>query len=370
MRRATIALAFTALAAALLTGAASLSAPGAAQAAPRSFFGIVPQHALTDTDAEYMRVGRIGSVRWPLGWEAVQSSPTSGYDWSGYDEIVATAARQRLRVLPFFYGSPGWIAGKYTRLPIDNARQRRAWAAFVGAAVERYGPRGEFWREHNRASGDFVPKLPVKEWQVWNEANFFYFATPASPGRYARLLKISNRAIKRADPRAKVILTGLFAEPNARPPRAMHAVDFLDRLYRVRGIKASFDGVALHPYAESARDMARMTEEMRRVMIRNRDLRAGLYMTEIGWGSDNNPNLVSFEQGVGFQLREMRLAYRYMLGNRGRLNLKSAYWFTWKDLAGSCNFCDSTGFFRRGNKLKPKPAWRAFVRISGGRVRP
>ena len=370
MRRATIALAFTALAAGLLTGATSLSAPGVAQAAPSSFFGIVPQHALSDTDAEYMRVGRIGSVRWPLGWEAVQPSPSSGYDWSGYDEIVATAARQRLRVLPFFYGSPGWIAGKYTRLPIDNARQRRAWAAFVGAAVERYGPRGEFWREHNRASGDFVPKLPVKEWQVWNEANFFYFATPASPGRYARLLKISNRAIKRADPRAKVILTGLFAEPNARPPRAMHAVDFLDRLYRVRGIKASFDGVALHPYAESALDLRRMTEELREVMLENRDAGARLYLTEIGWGSDNNPNLVSFEQGVGFQLREMRLAYRYMLRNRGRLNLKSAYWFTWKDLAGSCNFCDSTGFFRRGNKLKPKPAWRAFVRISGGRVRP
>jgi hypothetical protein len=365
-----IPLALAALAASLVAATSSLSGPGVAHAAPRGFFGIVPQHTLTDADAEYMRAGRIGSVRWPLSWEAVQPSATAEYDWSGYDEIVTTAARQRLQVLPFFYGTPRWLARKYTMLPVQNGRQRSAWEAFLQAAVERYGPRGEFWLEHSPSSGDFVPKIPVHDWQVWNEANFFYFATPASPTRYARLLKISHQAITRADPGANVVLSGLFAEPNAKPPNGMHADEFLERLYAVPGIKASFDAVALHPYAEDAADLEAMIESVRDVIVDNRDHRAGLHLTELGWGSDNNPNLVSFEQGVGFQLREMRGAYRYMLGNRGRLNLKSAYWFTWKDLAGSCNFCDSTGFFRGGNRLKPKPAWRAFVALSGGRTRP
>jgi hypothetical protein len=369
-KTASLLLLTAALATALVALPATDDARGRTPNAPRGFFGIAPQTPLGDDDLEHMRAGRIGALRLHFSWGAVQPTPRSGYDWSGYDAIVAAAARRGIRILPFVYGTPRWAAPRETILPINNARQRRGWAGFLESAVERYGPRGEFWREHWRGSADPVPKVPLRDWQLWNEANFFYFAKPASPFRYARLLKLSNRAIKRADPAAKTVLSGLFAEPSAKPPNAMHAVDFLERLYRVPGIKASFDGVALHPYAESALDLRRMTEELREVMLDNRDAGARLYLTEIGWGSDNNPNLVSFEQGVGFQLREMRRAYAYMIRNRHRLNLQSAYWFTWKDIAGSCNFCDSTGFFRDSERLRPKPAWRAFVRISRGRVRP
>jgi hypothetical protein len=354
----------------VLAGLASSLAAPSAGAVSRTFFGIVPQTGLTDADAEYMRAGRIGTVRWPLAWSGVQPTRNGGYDWGGFDEIVETAARHRLRILPFLYASPGWIARKYTVLPVANARQRTAWAAFVQAAVERYGPSGDFWREHSPSSGDAVPRLPLLDWQIWNEANFFYFATPASPTRYARLLTLSDQAIRRADPRADVILSGLFAEPGAKPPNAMDAVDFLDRLYQVPGIKRHFEGVALHPYAEDAAALRAMTEGLRDVILDNRDPGARLYMTEMGWGSQNNPNLVSFEQGVKFQIREMQRAYRYLVGNRGRLNLKGTYWFTWKDAHGGCNFCDSTGFFRDAKRLKPKPAWHAFVDLTGGRARP
>jgi hypothetical protein len=359
-----------ALAVAGMAPAATSPAASSSAAAPRSFFGIVPQTALTQTDAEFMRAGRIGSVRWPLAWGGVQPTRNGEYQWDGFDEIVATAARQRLRVLPFVYHTPTWLSPKYTTLPVNNARQRGAWVAFLRAAVERYGPHGEFWREHWVGSGDFVPKLPLREWQIWNEANFFYFARPASPYRYARLLRISNQAIESADGGVKTIVSGLFGEPGAKPPNAMHAVDFLERLYGVPGIKSSFDGFALHPYAESAAEVAQMTEEMRQVALDNHDAGARLYLTELGWGSQNNPNLVSFEQGVGFQLREMRNAYGYLVQNRGRLNLHGVYWFTWKDIAGSCNFCDSTGFFRDSERLKPKPAWHTFTGLSGGRARP
>ena len=344
---------------------------GAAQAPPRSFFGIVPQTALADTDFEYMRAGRIGSLRWPLTWDSVQTTRNGPYEFGGFDQVVALAARRHIQILPVLGGIPRWLSHKRTALPIDSAARRRGWFGFVNAAVERYGPHGSYWREHRPGGpGAFVPRVPIRQWQIWNEANFFYFTRPASPTRYARLLKISNQAVKRAEPGADVILSGLFGEPTAHAPNAMHAVDFLARLYRVPGIKASFDGVALHPYAETARDVAQMTEELRRVMLRNRDPRARLYITEMGWGSQNHPNLVSFEQGVGFQLREMRRVYRYLIQNRGRLNLGGVYWFTWKDISGSCNFCDSTGFFGDSERLKPKPAWRAFVRLTGGRPRP
>jgi hypothetical protein len=364
------------VASALLAGVAPASlstgatGAGAAQSAPPSFFGIAPQTVLTEADAEFMRAGRIGSVRWPVAWSGVQPTRNGGYVWAAIDEVVETAARQGLRVLPFVYSTPPWLSPKYTTLPVNNARQRGAWSAFLRAAVERYGPQGEFWLEHGSGSDDFIPELPLREWQIWNEANFFYFALPASPYRYANLLKISNLALKAVDPGAKTILSGLFGEPSAKPPNAMHAVEFLERLYSVPGIKASFDGIALHPYSERAENLVQMTEELRQVALDNHDAAARLYITEMGWGSQYRPNLVSFEQGVGFQLREMRLAYRYLVENRTRLNLHGTYWFTWKDIAGSCNFCDSTGLFRNSERLKPKPAWHAFVGLTGGQARP
>ena len=349
-------------------------APTGAQALPTSFFGVAPQTALSDTDAQYMRAGRIGSVRLPVPWEAIQPTANGGYDWVGMDQAVAVAARGGLTVLPFFYGTPRWLARKPTTMPTDSGRARKAWVAFVRAAVERYGPGGDFWNERAPGVVQYEPAiprpLPIRTWQVWNEANFFYFAFPVSPTRYATLLKLASGAIKRADPGARVLLSGLFGDPDQRGSRGMAAVDFLDRLYRVPGIKSKFDAVALHPYAVDAAELEEMTEEMRAVVRENRDPGAGLYITEMGWGSQNNFQQVAFEQGPGGQVRQLRDSYRYLIANRHRLNLKGTYWFTWKDVQGACNFCDSTGLFRQGPRFKPKPAWHAFVGLTGGRARP
>ncbi len=353
--------------------ASSLAAP-AAQAVPRDFFGIAPQSTLTETDVEYMRAGRIGTIRVPVSWGSVQPTRRGPYDWSGLDPIVELAAQQRLEVLPFLYTAPRWLS-RPTKLPVSGARARSAWSAFVEAAVERYGPGGDFWAERAPGSGvQYVPTIPrpipIRTWQIWNEANFFYFTFPVSPPQYAQLLKLSARAIHRVDPRSEIVTAGLFGEPTAQGSRGMPATEFLDRLYAVPGIKASFDGIGLHPYAVDAGELEEMTEAMREVARANRDPRAGLYLTEVGWGSQNNFNQVAFEQGIRGQVTQLRSSYRYLLSNRGRLNLKQVYWFSWKDVGGSCNFCDSVGLFRRGARFKPKPAWRAFVDLSGGRVRP
>ena len=343
----------------------ALSAAGPADArVPRDFFGIVPQTPLDARDTNRMKAGGFDTVRLPLTWGAIQRSPISGYDWAGTDHVVTLLSRSGLDFLPFLYGTPRWLSRRETNLPVSSARQRSAWAAFVRAAVERYGPRGVFWAEHAPGTADPVPRNPIRRWQIWNEANFFYFATPASPGRYARLLKITRPAIKGADRGAQIVLSGLFGDPRERPPRAMDAVDFLDRLYRVRGIRATFDGVALHPYAADTGKLRRLTEAVRRVIVRHHDRRTGLYLTEIGWGSQRNPRRVAFEVGRKEQARELRRAYRYLIGHRGRLNLKQVHWFTWKDVRGGCSFCDSSGLFHSGFAFRPKPAWRAFRRIA------
>jgi len=348
----------------LLLIVAALLAPAGAQAVPRGFFGIVPQTGIDADDLARMRAGGVETLRMPLSWAGTQHSARSDYNWSGFDETVAAAAESRIEILPVLSTSPGWATGNGRRLPVDNGRQRRAWADFVRAAVERYGSRGEFWREHAPGTDDPLPRVPIRAWQVWNEENFFYFTKPVSPGRYARLLAVTRPTIRRADPRAEIVLGGLFGYPRQGLPLGMDAVDFLDRLYRSRGVKADFDAVAIHPYAADVGELSRAVEDARATMNRHGDRRAGLYVTEIGWGSAYNPRAVAFEVGLRGQARELRRAYGYLLANRGRLRLRQVDWFTWKDLRGSCAFCDSSGLFRGGKRFRPKPAWHAFVAVT------
>jgi hypothetical protein len=369
---------------------AATAATSAVPPAPKGFFGIVPQTPVTEKDAEYMKAGGIEAVRSPLIWPAIQPTKKGGYNWGAFDPVVEEAARQGLSVLPFVLATPKWVAKKETTLPIYNGTQRRAYVAFLRAAVERYGPGGQFWVEHSpkkiheeqvkQAKGPIYElagaklkpiarPMPIKTWQVWNEANFFYFAYPVEPIAYAKLLKLSTPVIKRAEPGAKVILTGLFGLPTAGAKRGMPAAEFLERLYSVPGIKSYFDGVALHPYAIDSEQLEELVEEMHEVTVENHD-RVPLYITEMGWGSQNDFHIDAFEHGVRGQVEELKAAYTYLLQNRTRLDLKQVYWFSWKDMAESCAFCDSVGLFKSGNAFRPKPAWRAFVGITHGKTHP
>jgi hypothetical protein len=348
----------------LLLTIAFLLAPAAAQAAPPGFFGIVPQTPVGERDFARMQAGGIETVRLPVSWAAIQRSPRSDYDWSGLDGAVRLGAMHEIGILPVLGTSPAWATGNWRQMPVDSGRQRQAWAAFVRAAVERYGPGGEFWDEHRPGSEDPLRPTPIRAWQIWNEENFFYFVKPVSPSRFARLLAVTRPAIRQADPRAEIVLGGLFGSPRQDLPRAMDAADFLRVLYRSGGVKANFDAVALHPYAADVADLRRQVEEVRATMVRHGDRRSGLYITELGWGSAFNPETVAFEVGLQGQARELRAAYRYLLANRNRLRLRQVDWFTWKDLPGGCNFCDSSGLFRRGDSFRPKPAWHAFVQIT------
>jgi hypothetical protein len=369
--------------------------PASAATAPRAakgsgFFGIAPQTALTEKDVKYMKAGGIESIRWPLLWSAIQPTKKGGYNWAEFDPVVEQAALQGLQTLPFIVATPKWIGGKETTLPINNGTQRKAWTAFLKAAVERYGPGGRFWVEHSPATiraeqekqtkgpvyeiagAQLTPiakPVPIRTWQVWNEANFFYFAYPVSPHNYARLLKLSTPVIKKAEPGAKVILTGLFGRPTAGAKRGMPAAEFLEQLYEVPGIKSFFDGVALHPYAVDSEELEEIVEEMHAVTVAAND-HVPLYITEMGWGSQNDFQIDAFEHGVQGQVEELNSAYTYLLANRARLDLKQVYWYSWKDLPESCAFCDSVGLFKAGAGFKAKPAWRAFVAITHGKTHP
>jgi polysaccharide biosynthesis protein PslG len=358
-------------AAALVLG----SRPGPAEAtrAPGNFFGIAPQTLLTPEDAAYMKAGGIDSVRLTLPWSAIQPTPRNEFNWGAFDPQLEIAARAGLEVLPTVGAPPRWVIHNSKRIPVANARQRRALTVFLRAAAKRYGPGGEFWSEHAHEGINYEPAIgqpvPIRSWQIYNEPNFFYFIYPVNPAPFAKLITVASKAIKSVQPGAKIVLGGLFAEPTAGGKRGMSATTYLRRLYAIPGFKNRFDGIDLHPYAIDSAELERMVEAFHDVAVENND-HPGLYITEMGWGSQNNFQHDAFEQGPGGQVKQLRNSYRYLLGNRNRLNLKQVYWFTWKDTQGSCDFCDSTGLFHEGERFHPKPAWRTFVSLTGGRVRP
>ncbi|HVO54233.1 MAG TPA: hypothetical protein VMT37_07460 [Solirubrobacterales bacterium] len=346
-------------------------------AAPTGFFGIGPQTPIASQDVEYMRAGGIESIRWPLLWSQVQPTKKGGYDWSSFDQVVEVASKGGLSVLPVITSTPRWVASRETTMPVNSAAQQVAWQEFLRAAAARYGPGGEFWKEHStpeyvegvRYEAEIPKAVPIRTWQIWNEANYFYFAFPVSPVRYGKLVTISSVALKSVQPGAKLLLSGLFGEPSAKGSRGMPAATFLKRLYAYPGIKSRFDGVALHPYAVDSEKLEELVEAFHEVLVENHD-RPAFYITEMGWGSQNDFADDAFEQGPSGQVRELRASYAYLLENQRRLNLRGVYWFSWKDLRESCNFCDSVGFFPAGTRFKPKPSWRAFIQLTGGSLRP
>ena len=325
---------------------------------PPGFVGMSPQNTGTAKDYELMAEAGIKSVRQPLVWRAVEPENPAFLErqWGYFDHEVRLAAEWGMEVFPFIVNSPEWVAEEGSDLPVSNGWQRRAWASFVRAVVNRYGVDGAFWREE-----EDVPYVPMHRFEIWNEQNIVTFANDPEPKRFARLVEIAGRVIHRRQPGAKVIIGGLFGRPLQIPPNVASG-DFLARMYKVRGIKRYFDGVALHPYVADARAMTAQLRNLRRIMRNHHDEEAALYITELGWGSASGPT--RWQRGLQGQARQLDKALSIISANRLRWRIRGVWWFTWTDEGGGCIFCGSAGLLN--TKREAKPAWYRFNEWTGG----
>ena len=359
LRRARLLLATFAVA-----GLAALAAASPAAAVPREFWGVVPQVTPSTQELQRLKQGGVESMRVPVSWSTIQPESPREWDWSGPDTIIGAAVRARIDVLPFLSSAPGWAVhtdrrwGSPVTLPVRNGRERAGWKRFVAEAIRRYGPRGEFWRENPQ-----LPRRPIHVWQVWNEPNFKYFVARPNPRDYGQLVKLTYAAARHADRHARLILGGLFARPieatwSVRPRQAYFASTFLQQMYRsTPGIQRTFQGVALHPYTGSWKNLPARIGETRRVLARNHDGNKPLYITEMGWSSEPRDPHDSFAKGVRGQARELKGAFRLLMRNQHRWRIRGVYWFSVNDYAGLCNFCGGTGLFHGS---RAKPAWHAY----------
>jgi hypothetical protein len=272
-------------------------------------------------------------------------------DFSASDPLVLAAARRRLAVLPNVWATPDWAAER----PGDAAsppRDRAAYGRFLAALIARYGPRGSLWAEHPE-----VPRVPIREWQIWNEPSMTrYWTTQPFAKSYVSLLRAAYTAVKAADPHAKVILAGL-------PNESWKAL----RTVYAAGARGHFDAVALHPYTGKPRNVIRLIELARSVMRRAHDPRTPVWVTELSWPAalGKVPLTHGFETTDRGQAVRLAQGLERLLDARRRLRIGKVVWYTWLSVEGGENSFAWSGLRRvRGSELISAPALAAFRAIA------
>ena len=326
---------------------------GQAQAAaPRAFYGVMAATDPDSTEIARMGTGKVGTLRINFVWGAVQPQQSSTLDWSHYDAIIGAAAQQGIRVLPTVYSSPQWAAAR------DNFPPAKAhlgeFQTFVREAAARYGSNGSFW-----TSNPSIPKLPVTDWQLWNEMNSpsFWQGKP-NPKKYVGLLKVFHSGIKAGDPSARIVLGGLFRTPRIR--NGVRLDKYLPGIYRAKG-KKFFDAVAMHPYATTPQDAINAVRDTRRIMAQFKDKKAKLWITEVGWATGGVATALTVSPQR--QASYLRKTFNLLARKRKGFKIAGVIWYSWRDLPGGVWF-NHTGLFTQ--TLDPKPSWNAFVGLTGG----
>jgi hypothetical protein len=267
-----------------------------------------------------MAASGVESQRTLFLWSAAQPSRGGPFDFRASDASVTLAVSHGIELLPVVAFAPRWAR----QSDAGNAppSDPRAYAAYLRALIGRYGPHGTFWAQ-NRS----LRKRPIRAWQIWNEPSASYqWTIPATadwaPG-YGALLRASYRAVKAADPDARVVLAGL---PN-------FSYRDLEHLYRVGHIHGSFDIAAVHPYSAVKHGVLTIVKRFRAVMRRHGDAGKQLWVTEFGLpaskGQSRDPSpLQTSDAGMA---RFMRETYDDFTSGRRwqKVGATRFYWYTW-----------------------------------------
>ena len=338
------------LAAALLGGCGGGGGGGSPAAGRDPFYGVIaPEAGPTLGLLDRLGRGGVGTIRINMAWAYVQSGPGAPYDWSHYDPLIAGAARNGIHVLVTVYSSPTWAEPSPETPPLGKALP--GFTAFARAAAARYGSNGSFWSDHPD-----LPKLPVTDWQLWNEENSPIFWKPApDAAQYAGLLRAFHSAVTAADPDAKILIGGLFPSPKG----GLEMGDFLTQLDRA-GAGGQFDAAAVHPYAATPRTALGTVERLRGDLDRVGAASKPLWVTEIGWASGGAPSGVTV--GAARQASYLTQTFQLASAARERLGIAGVVWYSLIDTPGPV-WVTNCGLFDTGGA--PKPSWDAFVRATG-----
>ncbi len=323
-----------------------------------------------DAQLRTMVANGVQSLRVAFSWAAAQpyataadvpAAESSQYtdiggvptDFAATDAIAAAAARRRLSILPTVLYAPSWDARRNTnpRGGIPQPRSDGAYAAYLTALIGRYGPRGSFW-----AQNPSIPRMPIREWQIWNEPDVPAFWNPPFAGTYVALLRAAHAAIKRADPGAKVVLGALTG----------YAWSGLRQVYRISGARRLFDVVSVDAYTRLPANVIRFLQFVRGVMSQHGDRAKPLLATELSWPSSVGQGQVhyDFDTTAAGQARNLAMLLPLLDRDRAALGLAGFDWYTWigTESRGASDFNFSGLLKVEGGVVTAKPALAVFRR--------
>jgi polysaccharide biosynthesis protein PslG len=317
-----------ALLAAAIGVAAGMAAPSASAALPPGFIGITSEDAFADVGAYRsqtlgaQRALGVQLIRQTFDWSRIEPSPGT-YDLATHDDYVSSLATHGMRVLPILFNPPHFRLGRTSGRASCAPHSFDTFAAFAQALVRRYGPNGSLWAER-----PWLPKVPISSWQIWNEPNLgIYWCNRSSARQYVRMLRAVGGAIKKVDPKAEIVTAGL---PPSKLSSAVPIERYIRQMYRA-GAKKAFDTMAINSYAKNRAELRTLLRTIRRIMNRNRDKRAPIWITELGWGDVGPAH--RFIVGAEGQAKRISSSFSEILRQRERMRLRGVVYFTWRDAA-------------------------------------
>jgi hypothetical protein len=139
--------------------------------------------------------------------------------------------------------------------------------------------------------------------------------------------------------------------------------DFIAALYH-RDAGQYFDGVSLNPFQRKPKRARALVQDARAVMQAYGDADTPIWVTEIGWSTrgPKRSKLVTSRKG---QAKRLKRVMKMLTASRDALNIELASWFTYRDPARNvCDWCRGAGLFNKRGKARP--AWRKYLRVTGG----
>jgi hypothetical protein len=215
-------------------------------------------------------------AREDLSWSDVEPQP-GVFDWSSFDRTVADARASGITILPIVGYAPAWTS------PTDAT----AYAAFVKAAVERYGP---------------STKANLRWWELWNEPYFSYaWAQKTSePEAYARDVVAGSEAARSVSPDVKILAAADYEDAPETGGSSAWQTAWIDDMFTAEpSLGRWIDGVSIHPYGDDPalplaqpggfRDASGVWAFQRIDTTRAKFLAHGVnvpfWITEVGWST-------------------------------------------------------------------------------------
>jgi len=312
---------------------APLETRGSADLEPSSPFGMglylyrYPGHAegLKEMDRA-AQMAQDAGVKWSreeFGWAGIERQEGK-FDWTFYDNVVATAKRHGISVYGLVSYWSNWTK-PYTPEGIED------YSRFAAAAAERY-------------------KDDIRHWEVWNEPNIFFWQGPRD--MYADLLKQAYAAIKKANPKALVLGCSTAG------------IDY-GFIKRTMELGAPFDVLTIHPYRATLADAAFIADLRKAADLAKRPdgtVREA-WITEMGWGTHAALSGPAQDFQVTTQRRQATLLARAYVDAIASGVSPNISWYDFRnDGDDPFNFEHNMGIVTRD--FTPKPAYRALATLT------